>query len=30
MVKERLAGVKVEEAPKRANIFDRNPAPKKD
>ena len=30
MVKERFAGGKVEEAPKRANIFDKNPPPKKD
>ena len=29
MVKERLSGVKPEDAPRRPNIFDRNPPPKK-
>lgn len=29
LVKERLSGVKPEQAPRKPNIFDRNPAPKK-
>jgi len=29
MVNERLSGVKTDSAPRRPNIFDKNPAPKK-
>ena len=29
MVNERLSGVKPDSAPRRPNIFDKNPAPKK-